>query len=171
MNNYTKLARLAVERFLNKGIVSNPPKELSSDFFSRKAGSFVSIERNGQLCGCIGTYLPTKKNIAEEIIQNAISAATQDYRFSQIHKDEHEQLSYSVYVLDKPEKIEDISKLNPIKYGILVKSDKGKTGLLLPNLEGLNTPEKQYSVACYKCGIIPRKEEITLYRFKAKKYE
>jgi AmmeMemoRadiSam system protein A len=171
MNYYTKLAKLAVDKHIKEGKTVNPPKGLPSYFFLRKAGSFITIEQNGKLRGCIGTYLPTKKNIAEEIIQNAISAATQDFRFSQIKNGDLEQLSYSVYILDKLKKIKDISELDPIKYGILVKSDKGKTGLLLPNLEGLNTPEKQYGAVCDKCGIILGEEETILYRFKAKKYE
>lgn len=171
MNIYTKLAKLAVEKYITDGELINPPDNLPYIFFNKRAGSFVTIEQSGKLRGCIGTYLPTKENIAKEIIHNAVSAATQDFRFSQIKENELEQLSYSVYILEKPEKINGVSELDPIKYGVLVKSDIGKTGLLLPNLKGLNTREEQFEAACNKCGIIPSDEKVITYRFKAKKYE
>jgi AmmeMemoRadiSam system protein A len=170
MNNYTKLAKLAVEEYIKKGKIITPPSSMPSKFLSEKAGIFVTIEQDGNLRGCIGTYLPTRDNIAEEIIHNAVSAAIEDYRFSGINENELEQLSYTVYILDTLEKIKEKSMLDPKKYGILIKSDMGKSGLLLPDLEGLDTWEKQFEAVCNKCNIDPESENIEIFRFKATKY-
>ena len=123
-----------------------------------------------ELRGCIGTYLPTEDNIAKEIIQSAIAAATEDYRFNPIQKIDLDSLSYSVYVLQAPVEVKDQNELNPKKFGIIVKTAR-KSGLLLPDLEGVDTIEQQISIACQKGGIDPQKEKITIYKFAAEKYE
>ena len=152
--------------------------------FRSKAGTFVTIEKNGNLRGCIGTYLPTRKHIAEEIIYNSIAAATEDYRFGPVENEELPYLSYTVYILNEPELVKDIKELDPKKYGIIVKtvpiSSSGdvvfdghfvaKTGLLLPDLEGIDTIEKQISIACQKGGIDPVREKILIYKFTVEKY-
>lgn len=168
MNFYTKLAKEAVETYVTKKQIITPPKDLPPSFFQQKAGVFVSIFKNNHLRGCIGTYLPTQPNIALEIINNAIAAASSDFRFSPIQPQELNQLSYQVYLLEKPQPIKNLNELNPKKYGILIQSESGKSGLLLPNLEGVDTVEKQISIACSKGGIIPTQEKIVIYKFKAK---
>ena len=186
MNSYTLLAKQAVETYIKEGKIIEPPAGLPEKLLAKKSGTFVTIEKNGELRGCIGTYLPTKKNIAEEIIYNAIAAATEDYRFSPVQEEELPELSYTVYVLSKPELVEDIKELNPKKYGILVKSQSFsagsdvifnpspsvhyKSGLLLPDLSGIDTPDKQISIACQKAGINPEKEKIMIYKFTVEKY-
>ncbi|OGZ18891.1 MAG: AMMECR1 domain-containing protein, partial [Candidatus Nealsonbacteria bacterium RBG_13_38_11] len=147
---------------------------------------FVTIEQNKELRGCIGTYLPTRINIAEEIINNAIAAATEDYRFEAIKKEELPYLSYIVYILSAPELVEGINELNPKEFGIIVKTApftypnespvfdgnvSFKAGLLLPDLKGINTPEEQFSIACQKGGINPAKEKVFIYRFRAEKHQ
>ncbi len=114
--------------------------------------------------------MPTEANIAEEIITNAISAATRDYRFPPITEKELPSLSYSVYILDEPRQIKSLKELDPKKYGVLIKSDKGKSGLLLPDLEGINTVDEQINAVCHKCGVRPEKEKIFIWKFSAKKY-
>ena len=186
-NPYVKLAKEAVEKFIKEKRIIEPPDWLPEEFFKEKAGTFVTIEKEGQLRGCIGTYLPTKENIAKEIIANAISAATEDYRFGPIVKEELPHLVFTVYILSKPELVKDIKELNPKKFGIIVKTvphtyPNGtdvvfnghiphKTGLLLPDLEGIDTPEKQILAACQKGGINLLEEKIVIYRFKVKKYK
>jgi len=236
MSPYVSLAKLAVETYVAEGkIISSsndfpaapsggPPARgevrqrrrlWREEFLKRKAGTFVTIEKAGSLKGCIGTYLPTKENIAQEIIQNAIAAATEDYRFGSIQKEELLYLSYTVYVLGEPELVKDIKPvasfpviarqlskdLNPKEYGIIVKTSpiasprpirRGsplatpeaadgtdvlfnghipyKSGLLLPDLEGIDTIEKQISIVCQKGGIDPQKERIVIYRFTTEKY-
>jgi len=144
---------------------------LPKNFLTSRAGVFVSIYNGEDLRGCIGTYLPTAPNLAEEIIQNTISAVTEDDRFNPIIEEELPKLSYSVYVLDEPQKIKSLDELDPKKYGILVKSETGKSGLLLPDLPGINTKEEQMKAVCHKTGINLSKEEITIFKFGATKYD
>ena len=170
MNPYIKLARLAVETFLKQNIVLTPPADLPEEFFKNKSGVFVTIYKNGRLRGCIGTYLPTQENIAKEIISSAIAAA-QDPRFSPIAKEELPNLSYEVSILDKPSLIKSLDELNPKKYGILVRSiDTIKSGLLLPDLRGIDTIKQQVSIVCQKAGIDPEREKFLIYKFLVKKY-
>lgn len=170
MSIYTLLAKIAVETYVKERKTINPPANLPKELLEEKAGAFVTIEKNKKLRGCIGTYLPTKESIAKEIITNAILAATKDDRFGPIISEELSHLSYIVYILDKPRLIEKIEELNPKKYGIIIQSGL-KSGLLLPDLEGVDTKEKQIFYACQKAGINLQVDPITIYRFAAKKYE
>lgn len=174
MNQYVILARMAVENYINEGKIIYPPKDLPKEFFERKSGAFITIMKEGELRGCIGTYLPTRNNIAEEIIHNAIAAATEDYRFGSIQKEELSDLSYSICILNAPELVRDIKELNPQKYGIIVKTagiTSSKSGLLLPDLPGIDTVEKQILITCQKGGIDPVNEQIIIYRFVVEKHE
>ena len=200
MNYYVSLAKEAVESYIKEEKTIKPANDLPREFFNRKAGVFVTIEKDNKLRACIGTYLPTRNNIAEEIIHNAIAAATEDYRFDPIQEEELPYLSYEVSILSESKSVKDnkpftslsviaqqLSKeLNPKKFGIIVKSQGfsspdvifnpaprpyQKTGLLLPDLEGINTVEKQISIACQKAGINPKTEKISIYKFTIEKYE
>ncbi|MBU3934848.1 AmmeMemoRadiSam system protein A [Patescibacteria group bacterium] len=187
MNAYILLAKSAVENYIKENKTINPAKDLPKDLLEKKAGVFVTIKKSGQLRGCIGTYLPAKENIAKEIIANAIAAAAKDYRFPPIQKNDLLFLSYEVYILSKPKPVKNIKDLDPKKYGLIIKSQPSvfsqkaktaldsrlysKTGLLLPDLEGIDTTEQQISIACQKGGIDPVKENILIYRFSAKRYE
>ncbi|MCD6550510.1 AmmeMemoRadiSam system protein A [bacterium] len=186
MHPLVELAKNAVETYIKEGRIILPPLDLDEDYLSKKSGVFVTIKKDGKLRGCIGTYLPTQENIAEEVIRNAISAATQDYRFGPVEKEELPFLSYTVYILHEPQLVEDKSELNPQKYGIIVKSapyaslngkdvvfngrSPVKTGLLLPGLKGIDTADQQIFIACQKAGIDPKKEKIIIYRFTTEKY-
>lgn len=170
MNKYCKLAKNTVEKYLKEGKILALPKNLPKEF-AKKAGVFVTILNQGKLRGCIGTYSATEPNIAKEIIKNAISAATRDWRFRPISKEELAQLSYEISILEKPKLVKDIEKLNPKKFGIIVRSlDSEKSALLLPNLKGLDTTEKQIAACCKKASIETSREKIVIYRFKTKKY-
>jgi len=173
MNPYTSLAKRAVETFIKKGKLILPLKTTPKELLNQKKGVFVTIEKNGNLRACIGTYLPTQKNIAEEIIQNAVSAATEDYRFGPVRKEELPELRYTVYLLERPQLINSMKELNPKKYGIIVKTVglPVKSALLLPGLRGIDTIEKQISVVCQKGGINPNIEKLAIYKFSVKKYD
>lgn len=187
MHPLVLLAKKAVESYVKEGKIIELRNDLSEEFLTKRAGTFVTIEKNGNLRGCIGTYLPTKENIAQEVIQNAIAAATEDYRFGPVQKEELPSLSYTVYILSEPELVKDLKELDPKKYGIIVKtlpltSPNGtdvffnghfvpKSGLLLPDLEKVDTLEKQISLACQKGGIDPQKEKILIYKFTVQKYQ
>jgi AmmeMemoRadiSam system protein A len=173
MNPFVDLAKKSVETFIKEDKKIKVPENLPQKLLNQKGGVFVTIEKNKNLRACIGTYLPTQSNLAEEIISNAISAATEDYRFGSVKKEELPELSYTVYLLKKPELIKNIKELNPKKYGIMIKTADYplKSALLLPNLEGIDTINKQISIACQKGDINPEKEKILIYKFEVEKYE
>lgn len=171
MNPYVKLVKETIETYIKTEKTPPLPNDLPKEFLTRRAGVFVSIYNGKNLRGCIGTYLPTKPNIAEEIIENAVAAATNDYRFPPITEKELPDLTYSVYVLGEPREIKSLDELDPKKYGILIKSDTGKSGLLLPDLPGIDTTKAQLMAVAEKCGVRLDKEKIIIYKFEAKKYE
>ncbi len=162
MDPLVKLAKDAVETYVRTGRIIEPPQDMP-DEWKRRAGAFVSLKKNRQLRGCIGTIYPVKKNLAEEVIRNAISAATEDPRFMPVTEDELSELTYSVDVLSPPEKVKDLNELDPKKYGIIV-SRGARKGVLLPDLEGVNTVAEQLSIALMKAGI-REDEEFEVYKF------
>jgi AmmeMemoRadiSam system protein A len=168
MHPLTALARGTVEYYARKGKKPSPPAELIPEMKER-AGVFVSIHKKGALRGCIGTLEPAQKNVAEEIITNAVSASTRDPRFSPVSPDELKDLDYSVDVLTAPEPVDDISQLDPKKYGVIVEAD-WRRGLLLPDLEGVDSAEYQIEICRQKGGIAPE-EPVQLYRFEVKRYK
>ncbi|HIE17049.1 MAG TPA: AmmeMemoRadiSam system protein A [Dehalococcoidia bacterium] len=162
-----KLAREAVENYVRSGEVLKP-SELSPEMRSR-AGVFVSIKKHGELRGCIGTFAPTKANIAEEIVANAISSATQDPRFAPVAPSELDELEYSVDILTEPEPVDSVDQLDPRKYGVIVECGL-RRGLLLPDLEGVDSVEQQIEICRAKAGIASG-EPVRLYRFLVKRYK
>lgn len=166
---YVKLARYTLETYVKEGVVPPLPEDLPKEMLKQKAGVFVSIKKGGQLRGCIGTFLPTRKNIAEEIQRNAISAGCEDPRFYPVEKDELPELEYSVDILTEPVPVYSIDELDPKKYGILVR--KGyRSGLLLPDLEGVDTVEQQLRIALAKAGI-RLDEDYQIYKFQVERHE
>jgi AmmeMemoRadiSam system protein A/AmmeMemoRadiSam system protein B len=163
------LARAVVETFVTAGDVIKAPHDLS-ELLSQRAGCFVSLKtRAGELRGCIGTTEPMKDTLAQEIIANAISAATSDPRFPPVREDELADLKYSVDVLSQPEPAR-FNDLDPTIYGVIVEDKSGvRRGLLLPNLKGIETADQQLEIASRKAGIA-RETNVKLFRFRAKRY-
>ena len=155
----TEFKRLTVGEAAKKVGAEKLPEEL----LTKRAGAFVSIHKAGSLRGCIGTFLPTTDSIAEEILQNAVSAATEDPRFDPITARELPLLEISVDVLGLPERIMSEAELDPKKYGVIV-TKGSRRGLLLPDLEGVDTVERQIAIAKQKAGI-GAQEEVSLQRF------
>lgn len=143
--------------------------ETLNDFSNHRAGAFVSIKKHGQLRGCIGTTEAIRKNLLFEVAENAVSAGIHDPRFMPVKEDELSELTYSVDVLGDAEPIDDMSFLDPAVYGVIVTSGS-KRGLLLPDLEGVDTAIQQVEIACSKAGI-EEDEEISLERFKVTRYK
>ena len=139
------------------------PEELPAEMRTGRAGVFVSIHEHGRLRGCIGTIAPVTDCIAEEIRRNAVSAATEDPRFDPITVDELKWLEISVDVLGSPEQISGIEELDPGRYGVIVSRGR-RRGLLLPALDGVDTPQQQIAIARRKAGISPD-EDVQLERF------
>lgn len=160
---YVALARSTINSYIKKEPIY-VPENLPEEMEKEQAGVFVSIHENGQLRGCIGTIEPTKPNITEEILNNAVSASTRDPRFPAITVDELPYLDINVDVLAKPEPISSPDELDVKKYGVIVTKGR-KRGLLLPNLEGVDTIEQQIAIACSKAGLRPDEPGIQLERF------
>lgn len=167
MHRIVELAKQTIEEYVRTGEKISPPEDLSPELATR-AGVFVSLKKMGNLRGCIGTFQPTADTVADEVIKNAIAAATQDPRFHAVEKDELAELEYSVDVLSAPEKITDIKDLDPRKYGIIVVQGK-RRGLLLPDLEGVDTIEEQLRITKMKAGIWTD-ENLEIFRFTVTRY-
>ncbi len=168
---YVRLARRSLETYilehrrLTLEEVRQPSQEaLPPELLTLKAGAFVSIHEHGKLRGCIGTILPTASCVAEEIIGNAVSAAVRDPRFDPIRPEELPWLEINVDVLGDPEPVDSADELDVKRYGVIVSGSGGRRGLLLPDLEGVDTVEQQIAIARQKGGIRPG-EKISLERF------
>ena len=159
---YVRLARQTVEHFVQTGKAPETVDTLP-EMLEQRAGAFVSIHKFGALRGCIGTIAATKKNLALEIIHNAVSAVSEDPRFEPVTEDELKYLDINVDVLGEAEKISSPAELDVKKYGVIVQSGY-KRGLLLPDLDGVDTVEQQISIAKRKGGIAPG-EDVELFRF------
>lgn len=160
---YVRLAIDTLETYVRTGKQIPVPEGLPGEMLTRRAGVFVSLKKYGELRGCIGTIGPTTGNIAMEIIQNAISAGTRDPRFIPLKGEELSQLVYSVDVLGEPEPIKSKEELDVERYGVIVRSGY-RSGLLLPNLEGVDTIDYQVDIALQKAGI-RRGEVYEMERF------
>lgn len=172
MNPYCALARQALKTYLETGRILAPPSDLPAEILDRKAGVFVTLEKGEELRGCIGTFLPASENIAEEIIRNSIAAGTEDNRFLPVQINEIDLLSITVSILSRPEEVAGLEDLDPRRYGVIVESPKTKRrGLLLPDLPGINTPDKQVEICMQKGGIAPVERKLNLYRFTVIKYK
>ncbi|MHB0876373.1 MAG: AmmeMemoRadiSam system protein A [Anaerolineae bacterium] len=168
VNPFVDLARKTVEQYVTTGTVPTPPDPLPEEM-SGRAGVFVSIHsKDGSLRGCIGTFEPVMPNIAQEIIQNAVSASTHDPRFPRISPAELDGLEISVDVLSTPEPCYSLDELDPKQYGVIVHCG-ARRGLLLPDLEGVDTAQQQVSIAMRKAGIRPS-EPVALQRFTVKRH-
>ncbi|MDH7487373.1 MAG: AmmeMemoRadiSam system protein A [Anaerolineae bacterium] len=172
MHPLVKLAKETIELYVRERRTPRPPQPLPPEM-QRRAGTFVSIHEHGQLRGCIGTIEPTQDNVAEEVIQNAVNAATRDPRFPPVRPEELDDLEIKVDVLSEPEPVSGPEELDPKRYGLIVQSKRNpwKRGLLLPDLEGIDTVEKQlYWTRVHKAGIRDPEEPVQLYRFAVERY-
>ncbi|HAK88502.1 MAG TPA: AMMECR1 domain-containing protein [Nitrospiraceae bacterium] len=169
MHPYVELAKKAVEEYIKNKKIIPPPEKLAPEM-KKKAGVFICLKKHGELRGCIGTFVPCEENIYKEIVKNAVSAAMEDPRFPKVAENELPGIQYSVDVLSEPEKVEDISSLDPRKYGVIV--TKGfRKGLLLPDLEGVNTVEEQLHITKMKAGINPADKDIEIFKFTVDRYK
>ena len=169
---HVRLARLSVESIVRDGAeleVDDPRVQALLDggdaceLLETRAGAFVSIHEFGRLRGCIGTIAPTANCLASEILHNAVSASTGDPRFPPIGPGELDDLVINVDVLGDPEPIASIGELDVKRYGVIVTSG-WKRGLLLPDLDGVDTPEQQVDIARQKAGI-GKRESFSMQRF------
>lgn len=168
MHRFPDIARRAVEEYLRTGRVLPAPEDLPEEMRAR-AGVFVCLKKFGRLRGCIGTFMPCTENVHQEIVRNAISAARDDPRFPSVSMEELPDITYSVDILSEPEKVDDPADLDPKKYGVIVAKGH-RRGLLLPDLEGVDTVEDQLRITKSKAGIDPSDREVVIYRFTVMRY-
>jgi len=176
-NYYVELALRAIEERIKRGrtlTFAQYKEEIDNEEWikeveSLQAGAFVSLYKGDELRGCIGTVEAMEEHIGEEIIKNALEAAFFDPRFVPVEKEELERLSISVDVLKEKELVESKADLDPKKYGVVVEHE-GKRGLLLPDLVGVDTPDKQLDIAAKKAGIMEG-EKMKVYRFEVLRYK
>ncbi|HEY5431884.1 MAG TPA: AmmeMemoRadiSam system protein A [Coriobacteriia bacterium] len=163
-----RLARETIESYVRDGTIVTPPAVVDP-VLPPRAGAFVSLHLDGLLRGCIGTTEPTRATLGEEIVRNAVQAATQDPRFPPVRPEELAGLEIKVDVLHPPQRIETLEELDPRIYGVITTCG-WRRGLLLPDLEGVDTCEDQVAIAMSKAGIATG-EPISLERFKVDRYE
>jgi AmmeMemoRadiSam system protein A len=164
---HVQLALKAIDAYVSSRRVIHPPPDVPEELCGR-AGCFVSLKKFGQLRGCIGTIEPTQATVGYEIVHCGINAATRDPRFDPVKPDELADLVCSVDVLMPPEAIADACELDPYKFGVIVESGY-KRGLLLPNLDGVDTVDYQLEIVRRKACILPS-DVCQLYRFEVKRY-
>jgi AmmeMemoRadiSam system protein A len=168
MHPLAKLVKDTVELYIREHKVLPVRDEDLTPEMRERAGVFVCLKIRGMLRGCIGTFEPQEPDVANEAIRNAVSAATCDPRFPCVRTDELDLIEYSVDVLTAPEQVKSVADLDPKQYGVIVKAG-ARRGLLLPDLEGVDTVEQQVGIAMQKAGIPPG-TQVTLYRFEVKRY-
>ena len=166
----TKLARDTIVYYLKTGkIYDTEIPEDVKDYVSKKRACFVTLHlKDGTLRGCIGTILPYYPTLKDEVIHNAISAATRDPRFYPVHLSEMDNIEISVDVLTEPQLVKDISELDPKRYGIILKGN-GKSGVLLPDLEGVDTVQEQIAITKAKAGLSDN-EPYEIYKFEVERF-
>lgn len=163
-----RLARHSLESMVNLGEIEDPKWDLSSNLLEDRSAVFVTLNKDENLRGCIGTLEPTEENIATEIMKNSISAGLKDHRFNPVKQEELEKITYSVDVLGESEIIDSKDKLDVNKYGVIVESGN-RRGVLLPNIESVTSVDEQVQIALEKAGI-NRNEDYILKRFEVNRY-
>jgi len=168
-NVLPELARRSVEAALRKGSEAAPAA--SGGYLNLRQGVFVTVRRrNGELRGCVGTPLPVCANVVAETWRNARLAVFQDRRFPPVEADEMADLRFEVSVLHSMESISSANELDPKRYGVIVTEDEGRCGLLLPDIDGIDTGEQQVMLARKKARIGPV-EPVKLQRFQVDHFE
>ena len=167
-SEYVRLARESVENFVKNGTVLKVPNWVSKELLDNKKAVFTTLHKYNNLRGCIGTIFPFYNSIAEEIIENAVRACHDDYRFNPVTIDELDYITYSVDILSDIEPVYPSDRLDPKRFGVIVTSEN-KRGLLLPNIDGVDTVEQQLDIAKQK-GNISSDEEVTIQKFEVKRY-
>ncbi|SFL90561.1 AmmeMemoRadiSam system protein A [Halanaerobium salsuginis] len=167
-NKITKLARQAIVKYISQGEQLKVNLAELPEILHKSAGVFVTIKKANKLRGCMGTFKPVQENAAEEIVSNAITAAENDPRFPALEKEELSEITVSVDLLSAAELVTEQAELDPGKYGVLVKGGH-QSGLLLPDLSGINSVEEQLKVAKRKAGLT-EEAVVEIYRFTVQRF-
>ncbi len=170
MHPLVELAKKAVEEFVKYRRRVSVPENIPEEFLNKSSAVFVCLKKSGQLRGCIGTITPKQSSVADEVIENAISACSQDPRFSVVEPKELREISYTVDILEPSEPVAGPEELDPKRFGVIV--SKGNVrGLLLPDIEGVDTVVEQLAIAKRKAGIDPSDTDVEMHRFTISRYK
>jgi len=169
MHPLVRLAKEAVEEHVRKGRHTRVPEDLPGEL-QVPGAVFVCLKKRQCLRGCIGTVSPQCASLAEEVIQNAINACSRDPRFDPVEAEELDDLEYTVDVLEKAEPVGSDADLDPRVYGVIVEKS-WRRGLLLPDLEGVDTVRQQLDIAMHKAGIAPDESDVRISRFRVSRYK
>lgn len=172
-DDFIRLARKSIETYVRTGRkLDIDEAEFSADFLrvakEMRKGVFVSIHKDEQLRGCIGTIEASNSCLLEEILYNSISACSHDPRFHPVEEEELRDLVINVDILEEAEPIDSYTQLDPKKYGVIV-TQGYKRGLLLPNLPDILDVHMQLDIAKQKAGITGGKVELA--RFEVTRHE
>ncbi len=170
MHPLVELAKKAVEEFVKYKRRVSVSENISDEFLNKSSAVFVCLKKSGQLRGCIGTITPKQSSVADEVIENAISACSQDPRFSVVEPEELREISYTVDILEPSEPVAGLEGLDPKRFGVIV-SKGNLRGLLLPDIEGVDTAMEQLAIAKRKAGIDPSDTDIEIHRFAISRYK
>jgi AmmeMemoRadiSam system protein A len=168
MHPLVQMVKETVELYVREGKIREVREEELIPELRQRAGVFVCLKIDGNLRGCIGTFQPQEPTIAHEAVRNAVSAATCDPRFTCVRADELGVIEYTVDVLTPPEPVKERNELDSRRYGVIVQAG-ARRGLLLPDLEGVDTADYQINIAMQKAGIPPG-TPVALFRFEVKRY-
>jgi len=163
--NIQELGRRAIDTYLRTRRLIEPPDPVPAHL-QLPSAVFVTLRKHGELRGCVGSVRPTEPTAARELIRYVVASAVRDPRFDPVRLDEVADLTIKVQLLDPAEPITDISALDPTTYGIIVRWGD-RQALLLPGLEGIDTPEQQILAVCEKAGI-DRHAPLVLERFRTR---
>lgn len=164
-----RLARQTAEYYVNEGQVPTEWNDLPAEL-PEQAGVFVTVHKDGNLRGCIGTFVPTRPTLAEEVVYNAVQSVSADPRFDPVAPEELAELEYSVDLLGEPRVVTDLTGHDPKVHGIIVAKGE-RRGLLLPDLDGIDTTSQQVELAKKKAGIGVDDEDVTLAEFEVTRYK
>ncbi len=167
-------ARQTISRFV-KGEATPLPDNYPKDF-DEKRGVFVTLEKNGELRGCIGLPYPNKPLI--DAVREAACSAARDPRFPALGEEEMDKITIEVSVLTQPEKIgfkgeKLLDKIEPEKDGLILKR-AWFSGLFLPQVwEQLPEKIQFLENLCYKAGLSDKDAWKTaeIYRFRVQAFK
>ena len=169
---YVQIAESVIRSTILNAKTDNEVVFDSNSDLHLKRACFVSIHNiDDTLRGCIGTIEPVSDNLLNEIKRNAVAACTRDPRFDPVKPEELKNLVITVDVLSLPEKVEDISSLDPVKYGVIISDKSRRKGVLLPDLPDVTTVNDQIRIVKRKAGIWTNGYEgLEIFRFTTKRY-
>jgi AMMECR1 domain-containing protein len=172
MTSYAKLARSAAEHYVKTGQVLAAPAYLAPEL-ARQQACYVYIFANPgrRLRTLYGYALPRRPSLAEEIIANTLAAVKSVAGSLAVRRVELPSLTYTVAVLGALQRVGSEAHLDPRMFGLFIRSDRGKSAVVLPQRTGVETSQDQIATAIRESAINVREEAASMYRFPVSYYD